>query len=120
MNTEALVKKWFDKWEDGNFLTLPITENFKHTSPFGITNGKEHYIRLVEENKDKFLGYQFKIHDAIYGEDKASVRYTATQGKFKLDVSEWYYIKDNLIEEIWAYYHIGEIRDERELKSSIR
>ena len=73
---------------------------------------------LVEENKDKFLGYTFEIHDGIYDNEKACVRYTVIQGEFKLDVSEWYYMKDNLIGEIIAYYHIGEISEERKLSSS--
>ena len=29
---------------------------------------------LIEEIKDKFLGYQFEIHDEIYVNDKACVR----------------------------------------------
>lgn len=113
-----LIKDWFSKWEEGDFLNLPISENFRHTSPFGTINGEKEYISLVESNKEKFLGYRFEIHDAIYEKDKACVRYTAKQGKdFSLDVSEWYHVKDNLIEEIISYYHIGEIREERELEN---
>ena len=115
MKVEALVRKWFAKWEEGDFLNLPVSENFKHTSPFGTISGKRQYTNLIQENKDKFLGYSFKLHDEIYGSDNACVRYTATQGDFILDVSEWYYVKDELIKEIIAYYHIGEIREERKL-----
>ncbi len=115
--TESLVKEWFDKWEKGDFLDLPISDDFKHTSPFGTIDGKKAYIDLVKKNQDKFLGYAFEIKSGIYENDKACVRYTAKQGKdFELNVSEWYYIKDNLIYEIISYYHIGEIRKERELK----
>lgn len=117
MKSEKLVKIWFDKWDQGDFLNLPISENFKHSSPFGTIDGKKAYLDLVRENEDKFLGYIFEIHDGIYEKDRACVRYTARQGKeFTLDVSEWYYINSNLIEEIIAYYHIGEIREERKLK----
>ena len=115
MNLKALVKKWFDQWGKGAFHNLPVSKNFTHTSPFGTISGKKQYVEIVEANKDKFLGYNFEIHDAIYAEDKACVRYTATQGDFSLDVSEWYYAKDDLIEKIIAYYHIGEIREERKL-----
>ncbi|HKI79950.1 MAG TPA: nuclear transport factor 2 family protein [Ignavibacteriaceae bacterium] len=115
MELEILVKNWFDKWEKGDFLNLPISENFRHTSPLGTVNGKKEYLKIVESNKDKFFGYLFEIKDKIYGKEKACVRYTAIQADFRLDVSEWYYIKDNLIEEIIAYYHIGEIREERKL-----
>lgn len=113
---KEIVNKWFKCWEDGNYSQVPIEEEFKHTSPFGTIEGKQKYLDLVRENEDKFLGYKFKIHDTIYENEKASVRYTATQGKeFSLDVSEWYYFKNNLISEIISYYHIGEIREERKL-----
>lgn len=116
MKSKVLVQKWFQCWNDGTFLNIPVSKDFIHTSPFGSINGKEEYLKVVEENRDKFLGYQFEIHDSLYEENKACVRYTGTQGDFSLDVSEWYYIKDNLIAEIIAYYHIGEIREDRELQ----
>ena len=119
MDLKDLVKIWFEKWDNGDYLNLPISENFKHTSPFGTIDGKQTYLDLVKENEDKFLGYTFDLHDSIYEKDKACVRYTTKQGKdFSLDVSEWYYVKDNLIEEIISYYHIGEIREERQLENS--
>ena len=115
MQTELLVKKWFELWEKGDFLKLPVTDAFRHTSPFGTIEGKTAYFELISRNRDKFLNYTFEIHDALYGDRNACVRYTAIQDDFELDVSEWYYIKNNLIDEIIAYYHIGEIRKEREL-----
>lgn len=117
MDSKELVKKWFKKWEEGDFYNLPVSESFKHTSPFGTIDGKDAYLKLVEANKDKFLGHRFVIQDEIYEENKACVRYTAIQEDFNLDVSEWYYIKDNLIELIVAYYHIGEIREDRKLSN---
>ena len=115
MKTQTLVQKWFQCWTNGDFLDIPVSENFKHTSPFGTIDGKSAYLKLVEENKDKFLGHTFQIHDEMYGEHSACVRYTGTQKDFSLDVSEWYYIKDGLIEKIISYYHIGEVREERHL-----
>ena len=35
MEVKKLIKKWFDKWEKGAFLDLPVSENFKHTSASG-------------------------------------------------------------------------------------
>ena len=117
MDLKTLVQEWFSKWETGDFLNLPVTENFQHTSPFGTIDGKQAYLDLVRVNQDKFLGYTFEIHDELYTDDRACVRYTARQGAtFTLDVSEWYYTKDGLIEKIIAYYHIGEVREERQLQ----
>lgn len=117
MNTETLVRKWFQLWEKGLFEDLPISEDFQHHSPFGVITGKESYLNLVRNNKDKFLGYSFDILDLICAENHACVRYKSKQGDFELEVSEWHYIDNGLIHEIFAYYHIGEIRQERKLDS---
>ena len=115
MSMKALVNTWFERWEKGDFLDLPVTDDFRHVSPFGTIEGRNAYMDLVKANRDKFLGYRFEIHDGLYGEDKACVRYTAVQDTFRLDVSEWYYARDGLIAVIVAYYHIGEIRADRKL-----
>ena len=116
MTPRELIDSWFSCWNEGRYHALPITQQFKHTSPFGTIEGKEAYLNLVKKNEDKFLGYKFEIHDAIYGDGHACVRYTGRQGEFSLDVSEWYYVKNELIDQIHAYYHIGEIRDDRKLE----
>ena len=114
MKIKEIVQNWFKMWESGDFEKLTLCDDFKHTSPFGTTEGKETYLNLVREHKDKFLGYQFDIQDEMYESDKACVRYTAIQGDFRMDVSEWHYLENDLIKEIVAYYHIGEIREERQ------
>ena len=117
METEDLVRQWFEKWEKGDYLELPVSEDFQHTSPFGTISGRQSYLDLVKKNEDKFLGQTFDIHDGIYSRDKACVRYTAKQGNdFRLEVTEWHFVRDGLIQKIIAYYHIGEIRNERKLK----
>ena len=117
MQSEALVKQWFQYWENGDFQDLPLAEDFSHTSPYGTISGKKNYMEIVQMNREKFLGHRFEIHDAIYREEVACVRYTAIKEDFKLDVSEWHYIKNGLIQEIVAYYNIeGEIREERKLE----
>lgn len=112
---QQLVKRWFETWQRGDFHHLPLTDDFTHTSPFGVVEGKDQYLALVESNRSKFLGYRFILHHQLYGEDKACVCYTAEQGTFRLDVSEWYFFQHNLIAAVVAYYHIGEIRAERGL-----
>ena len=115
MKSKEIIADWFKKWESGDFLDLPLAEHFRHTSPFGTIEGKEAYLHIVSTNKDKFLGYKFEILDEVYEPYKGCIRYKAVQGDFSLDVSEWHYIENDLITEIVAYYHIGEIREERKL-----
>lgn len=119
MSADLLVRQWFEIWESGNFRDLPLSASFRHTSPYGTITGKEAYSQLVEANKDKFLGHRFEIHDILSSGNKACVRYTAVQDDFRLEVSEWHFIKDGVIDEIFAYYNIeGEISEERQLDMS--
>jgi hypothetical protein len=117
MNVKNLVAQWFDIWKKGNFEDLPLTEDFLHTSPYGTIKGKTAYMDLVNANREKFLGHSFNIHDLIFENDKACIMYTAIQKKFRLEVTEWHYVKDNLINKIIAYYNIpGEVREDRKLE----
>ena len=113
---KKLVYTWFNKWELGQYHDLPISDGFKHHSPFGTIDGKSTYLNLIRKNEDKFLGHKFVILDEIFAEGKACVRYLAKQNDFKMEVSEWYYFENGLISEIHAYYHIGEIREDRKLE----
>lgn len=110
VDSKLIVQKWFKTWESGDYLNLPISDNFKHTSPYGTIKGKKEYLNLVQSNKEKFLDHQFQILDGIYEENKACLRYLAIQGDFRLEVSEWYYILKGEIVEIVAYYNIEEER----------
>lgn len=117
MDIQKLVETWFNKWENGDYRNIPVADNFNHTSPYGTIKGKETYLKLVEANKDKFLGNHIEIHDAVYKENCACVRYTITQGDFTMEVSEWLYKgDDDLISKIISYYNIeGNISEDRKL-----
>lgn len=118
MDIRELVQIWYGKWETGDYLNIPVANNFKHTSPYGTIDGKETYLKIVEANKDKFLDNQIEINDEIYEGDRACVRYTITQGDFSMEVSEWLYKGEDLIEEIISYYNIeGEISENRKLSN---
>lgn len=117
MNIRELVRTWFGKWEEGDYLGLPLAEDFRHTSPYGTIEGKEAYLDLVSSNTDKFLNNTFEFHDEFFGENRACVRYTVRQGDFSQDVSEWLYEKNGLLAEIVSYYNIkGEISSDRKLE----
>lgn len=116
MESRELVKKWFLSWETGNYKGIPVADHFKHTSPYGTILGKEPYVKVVEANKNKFLGNHIELHDEIYSQNKACVRYTITKGDFTMEVCEWFYVGEHRIQQIVSYYNIeGEIGEERKL-----
>ena len=118
MECKELVSKWFQSWEAGEYRRIPVAVHFKHTSPYGTILGKGPYLSLVEANKDKFLGNHIEIHDEMYDQNKACVRYTITntKGDFTMEVSEWFYVGEHSIQQVISYYNIeGEISEARRL-----
>lgn len=107
MASEDLVRAWFENWEDGDFRAIPVTDDFEHISPFGTISGRQEYLDVVEANQDQFLGFRFDIHDEIYDDGKACVRYTARKGEFSLDASEWFFGDKTGIQRIISYYNVG-------------
>lgn len=112
MSVESLIERWFTLWEKGDFNYLPLSDDFVHRSPFGVIKGKTAYLHLVSSNEEQFLGYSFEIHSCLTSDSLGCVRYTAKKKEFSLEVSEWHYVKDGLINEIIAYYHLPEHRGE--------
>ncbi|MFW9787764.1 MAG: nuclear transport factor 2 family protein [Candidatus Thorarchaeota archaeon] len=107
MELRELVKLWFRKWEEGDFENIPIEENFQHTSPYGTIEGKKSYLSVVDANRDAFLGNTFELHDEIYDQKKACVRYTMRSGDFSMEVSDWFFAGESKIEKIVSYYNVG-------------
>lgn len=118
MNIKELVESWFAIWENGDFEKLPLSDQFKHTSPYGTILGREAYMELIRANKSKFLGHRFEFRDTLFEGNRACIRYTTSKASFTMEVSEWHYAKDGLIEEIMSYYNIeGVIPANRKLAS---
>ncbi len=116
MQSKKLTEEWFRCWEKGDYLSIPVSDDFSHTSPYGTIEGKSEYLKIVEANKEKFLGNTIEVRDSIYSANKACVRYRLRNPDFSMEVSEWIYISSGLISRIVSYYHIGgEISEERKL-----
>ena len=104
---QHLIHAWFEGWATGEYRSLPLAEGFTHTSPFGVVEGRDAYLALVEANEAAFLGFTFEIHDELYGNGVAAVRYTARKGRITLDAGEFFRGDDSGITAIVSYYDTG-------------
>ena len=105
---KELIQSWFHCWQSGDFRSIPVSDDFTHTSPFGTIEGKDKYLSIVEANLDAFLGHEFMLHDELYEADRACVRYTSTKDGNKMEVSEWFFLNGDKIGRIVSYYNVGE------------
>lgn len=109
-NVHPVVKKWFSVWETGNIEALPVTEDFKHTSPFGTIEPKKRYLEIVGKNKAEFLGNTFNIVAHIQEGNNVCIQFEQKNANTGLEmtVCEWYVLEGDLIKEINSFYNVGD------------
>ncbi|NNL55265.1 MAG: nuclear transport factor 2 family protein [Woeseia sp.] len=112
--TETLppaVSRWFDCWNSGVIDDLPITDDFRHTSPFGTIETKARYLEIVNKNTDAFLGNKLTVLKQIADGDKVCVQFRQSRDddpEFEMIVCEWYVLDRGRIKEIESFYNIGD------------
>ena len=84
MTAKELVLEWFDKWENADYMNLPISDGFIHQSPYGIIDSKDSYLKLVKANEKNFLGHRFIIHEIMEQANRACVGYTSRKEGFEM------------------------------------
>ena len=110
MSIQELVHTWFELWKTGEFESLPLSENFTHTSPYGTVKSRAAYFALAAANREAFTGNTFDIHEMLFDKNRACIRYTMNSPTGTLEVSEWIYETNGLISKIIAYYNLQEER----------
>lgn len=112
LELHPVVNKWFECWRGGKLDTLPIAEDFTHTSPFGIIKGKNRYMEIVFKNKKDFLNNQLTVTKQICQDNQVCVQFEQknNQTGLEMTVCEWYEIRGELISQIRSFYNIGDAK----------
>lgn len=104
------VAQWFDCWNSGNVDDLPLTDDFRHTSPFGTIEPKARYLEIVDKNRESFLGNKLTVLKQIVDGNNVCVQFRQTREDdptFEMIVCEWYLLDGDRIKEIKSFYNIG-------------
>lgn len=48
------VNRWFECWNSGDIDSLPITNDFRHRSPFGEIEPRSRYLEIDNINREQF------------------------------------------------------------------
>lgn len=105
------VAQWFDCWNSGNIDDLPLTEDFRHTSPFGVIETRRRYLEIVGKNTEAFLGNKLTLIRQMVAGDNVCVQFRQTRADdpdFEMVVCEWYVLEGERIREIESFYNIGD------------
>ena len=105
------VARWFTCWSSGVIDDLPITDDFRHTSPFGTIESKSRYLEIVNKNRESFLGNKLTVLKHIVDGNDVCVQFRQTRDddpEFEMNVCEWYVVDGDRIREIQSFYNIGD------------
>lgn len=103
--SRKLAETWFEAFRNKDISTLPLAEDFVHTSPFGAIKGRQTYLDLVNENPKAFFSATIKLIDFIESSDKVAVRYLVDD----MPACDCIYVRNDQISEIFSYYHYGDL-----------
>ncbi len=110
-NLPRPVAEWFSCWNTGDVDNLPITDDFRHTSPFGTIETKAAYLEIVDKNREAFLGNTLTLLKQVVDGNNVCVQFQQTRDDdpdFEMTVCEWYVLDGDRIKEIESFYNIGD------------
>lgn len=109
IDIHPIVAQWISCWETGKLDDLPITDDFKHTSPFGVIESKARYMEIVHKNKKDFLGNTLTVIKQIKENNQICVQFKQRNANtgLAMTVCEWYELDGDNIKEIRSFYNIG-------------
>lgn len=101
---DRMTRQWILVWNDGDPATLPLAEDFQHTSPYGRLEGRAHYLEVVvpmaRENVAKLT-----IEDVLVSGNQSVVRYrVANPSGETMPACDWLTFKDGKLARVWSYY----------------
>ena len=81
-----------------------MSEDFTHSSPFGVIEGRDASLVTVRENAEVFFSPQLEVIDVIKGDGKYAVQYLVNGNP----TCDCIYAPKGEISKIYSYYHYGE------------
>lgn len=101
---ERLTRQWILVWNDGDPATLPLADDFQHTSPYGHIAGREHYLETVtpmaKENVAKLT-----IEDVLVSGSQSVVRYRVEKPYGEtMPACDWLTFANGELAQVRSYY----------------
>lgn len=101
---DRLTREWILVWNDGNASTLPLADDFEHTSPYGVLKGRDHYLEVVVPMAKKNAA-RLTIDDVMVSGNQSAVRYkVASPSGETMRACDWLLFQNGKLAKVWSYY----------------
>ena len=99
----SIARRWIEVWGVGNPASLPLADDFTHTSPFGTIRGRAKYLEIVEPMAEANVA-ALHVKDVIAEGNRAAILLTMDIPGATVDCCDWLVIEDNLIRSVHSHY----------------
>ena len=101
---DRLTRQWILVWNDGDPATLPLADDFQHTSPYGRIEGREHYLEVVVPMAKENVS-TLTIEDVLVSGSQSVIRYqVAKPGGETMKACDWLTFENGQLARVWSYY----------------
>lgn len=101
---EEQARNWILVWNDGDPRSLPLADDFSHTSPYGTITGRETYLdTVIPQAKQSVM--RLTVDDVLVAGPRAVVRYRMEgSGGSVTPACDWLEFTDDRLARVWSYY----------------
>lgn len=110
MTAEELARLWIERWNAGDPDSIPLAEEFKHTSPFGCVEGREEYLEWVKPLAARNVA-GLRIVRTLGSADEAVIHFEMETPQGPVQVCDWVVARDGEIKEIHSFYDATDLRE---------
>lgn len=107
-DAKTLARHWIEVWAKGDPKTLPLADDFCHTSPFGKLEGRAKYLEVVMPLAAKNVA-SLEIDEIIGEGDRACVAFTMKTPQGSVACCDWITASGGEIKSVQSYYDTRDI-----------
>lgn len=104
-----LAHQWIDGWIKGDPDSIPLAENFIHTSPFGRLEGRDHYLEIVKPMAAENVA-DLKIIKVLGEGNEAVIWFNMHHPNGIIPSCDWIRTEGGKIVEIQSFYDATDLR----------
>ncbi|MDX1440012.1 MAG: nuclear transport factor 2 family protein [Rubricoccaceae bacterium] len=108
-SAEHLAHLWIEGWINGDPDSIPLAEDFVHTSPFGRLEGREHYLETVKPMAAENVA-RLTIIKTLSEGNEAVIRFDMETPEEVIPCCDWVRVEGEKIAEIHSFYDATTLR----------
>lgn len=105
----TLARIWIDSWNQGTPEKIPLSEDFTHTSPFGVVSGRKAYLEWVTPMAQTDV-IELRILRVLSDGDQATIHFEMRTPVGPIEACDWLRVEGSVIKEVHSFYDATELR----------